>query len=92
VEFGRILNLDEYRYPKWVFDQMPSWPKFDLAPLMTNAAVEWGGGLAYMNAACWVDNGNRRHIGVSVWNDNGGWGSLVVGAHELGHKLVVEID
>lgn len=65
---------------------MNSIPKFDQAIAITNTRLEWGGGLAYMRATCAVDNNSRRHWGTLVFNDDGGWGSLTVGAHEIGHS------
>jgi hypothetical protein len=84
AEFGRILD----RYASWVYSQRNNLPKFDLAPLITNTKLEWGGGLAYMNAACWVDTNGGRNLGTAVWNDGGDWGSLTVAVHEIGHKYV----
>ncbi|ODN06442.1 Venom metalloproteinase 3 [Orchesella cincta] len=83
AEFGRILD----RFSPWVYQQINSVPKFDMAVAITNTALEWGGGLAYMRAACSVDNNSQRHWGTLVFNDAGDWGSLTVGAHELAHTL-----
>ncbi|CAL8143695.1 unnamed protein product [Orchesella dallaii] len=83
AEFGRILE----RFSYWVYSQMSSVPKFDMAVAITNTALEWGGGLAYVSAACNVDNNRQRHWGTLVFNDGGNWGSLTVGAHEMGHTL-----
>ncbi|ODN06439.1 Venom metalloproteinase 3 [Orchesella cincta] len=83
AEFGRILE----RFSFWVYKQMSSFPKFDMAVAITNTRLEWGGGLAYMRAACSVDNGSRRHWGTLVFNDGGNWQSMTVGAHELAHTL-----
>ncbi|ODM87998.1 Venom metalloproteinase antarease-like [Orchesella cincta] len=83
AEFGRILN----RFSYWVYQQMSVVPKFDMAVAITNTALEWGGGLASANAACWVDNTQKRHVGTLVFNDGGDWGSLTVGTHEMAHTL-----
>ncbi|ODM87991.1 Venom metalloproteinase 3, partial [Orchesella cincta] len=83
AEFGRIL--DRFKY--WVYQQMSVVPKFDMAVAITNTALEWGGGLAYVNAACKVDNTQKKHVGTLVLNDRGDWGSLTVGAHEMAHTL-----
>jgi hypothetical protein len=53
---------------------------------MTNTRLEWGGGLAYMHGACWLNTGDGIDHGTSVWSDDGRFGSVTVAAHELGHK------
>jgi hypothetical protein len=57
-----------------------------MAVVITNTRLEWGGGLAWMNGACWINNGAGLDYGSVVWNDGGDFGSVTVGAHEMGHK------
>ncbi|ODN06444.1 A disintegrin and metalloproteinase with thrombospondin motifs 13 [Orchesella cincta] len=83
AEFNRILD----RFASWIYGQMSTVPKFDMAIAVTNTRLEWGGGLAYMRATCWVDHAARRHWGTLVFSDGGDFGSLTVGSHEMAHTL-----
>ncbi|ODM87830.1 Venom metalloproteinase 3 [Orchesella cincta] len=88
AEFGRIL--DRFKY--WVYQQMSVVPKFDMAVAITNTALEWGGGLAIRDAACWVDNAQKRFVGTAVFNDGGEWGSLTVGTRNGPHTRAPHDD
>lgn len=79
---NRILPL----FAKWIYQNTKKLPKFDIAILITNAAQEWGGGLAYYRGACIKpDDYYKMHWGTAVFNDNGGYWSATVGAHEIAH-------
>ena len=84
VAFPTVID----KYSLWLYQQLPSWTvRFDLAPLVTDTAVVSSGGYGYNNAACGLDANAQRFWGVAVWNDGGDWGSVTIGAHELGHNL-----
>ncbi|ODM92024.1 Venom metalloproteinase 3, partial [Orchesella cincta] len=83
AEFGRILGL----FKNWIYNQMGSLPKFDIAVVMTSTNLEWGGGLAYGGGACGVDDNRGINWGVTVFNDGGDFGSLTTGTHEMAHTI-----
>jgi len=81
VEHGRVLD----KFGVWVYQNLGNLPTLDVASVITNAEQEWGGGLAWVGAACHSDNG--YYYGTSVWNDGGNYGAINVMAHELGHNM-----
>ncbi|CAL8143682.1 unnamed protein product [Orchesella dallaii] len=83
AEFNRILK----RFSYWVYKEMSSFPKFDMAVAITNTRLEWGGGLAHRGQVCNVDHQAQRHMGTVVFSDDGKWQSLTVGTHEMAHNL-----
>ncbi|XP_037042773.1 uncharacterized protein LOC119079069 [Bradysia coprophila] len=83
TEHGRTLNL----FKNWIYQQRSWLVRHDMAVLITNANTEWGGGLAWGGGACSVDTNSGTDWGTVVWNDNGGFGSVTVGAHEMAHNV-----
>lgn len=75
--------LDAFK--KWIYEQQSWLVKHDLAVLMTHADTEWQGGLAWVSGVCHVDTTNGFDYGTVVWTDDGGWNSIMVAPHEIGH-------
>jgi len=83
VDFTRILG----RYSTWLYSQGNVIPKHDLALLVTNAKLEWEGGLSIKNGACWVDTKTWRDLGIAVFNDGGYWATVTTAAQTLGYRF-----
>jgi len=82
ADLGRILGGFSF----WVYEQLNVLPKFDMAIAITNTALEWWGGVAYVRAACNLSHGQKRHWGTLVFGDSGDWNSVTIGAHEIAHS------
>ncbi|CAL8112042.1 unnamed protein product [Orchesella dallaii] len=83
ADLGRIMNF----FDSWVYEQMSSLPKFDVATVMTSTNLEWGGGLAKLGSACWVNDYYRANGATTTFFDGGDWGSVTTAAHEIAHVL-----
>lgn len=83
-------------FRKWSFQEHNSLPKFDIALVVTNTAMEenneGGHGHSTLRGACSVDHSSQEFEGVGVFSDKGGWESVMEGAHEIAHLLGARDD
>ncbi len=75
------------RFSTWIYSKRNTLPKFDMAVAVTGSQTEWNGGLAHGKAACRTDDSAERFAGTAAWKDEGDWGNVGIGAHEIGHIL-----